>query len=233
MESIDDLAVRFKIIIEGMKSNDQGWYRRAVEHRENTDEAVWLFSESVVKNRDRVMDEDGFRRLLRAYLNIINYGKKKTKIKEALRDLDWLKDTRNIPKLCTPGRYQSVARTLSKMHGSMYRHRRELLDLIEDFLGIDEYDVLRKRVGKFADLVPDISTASLTGILAALRPEQFMVYNRRSVVPLWNTEYDHLAKRRMKTYLDFNVVYGNLAELTGLPLLTLDIAANEMDWNTN
>ena len=111
MESIYELAVRFKKTIERMKSDDQEGYRRAVEHREKADEAMRLFSESVVKNRDRVMDRDGFRRLLRAYLNIMTYGKKKTKIKEALRDLDWLKDTRNIPELCTPGRYWSITRT--------------------------------------------------------------------------------------------------------------------------
>ena len=233
MESIYELAVRFKKTIERMKSDDQEGYRRAVEHREKADEAMRLFSESVVKNRDRVMDRDGFRRLLRAYLNIMTYGKKKTKIKEALRDLDWLKDTRNIPELCTPGRYWSITRTRSQMHGSLYRHKRKLLDLIEDFSNINKYDALCKRVGEFADLVPDVSTASLTGILAALRPTQFMVYNRRSVVPLWNTEYGHLANRSMKTYLDFNAAYVNSADLTGLPLLTLDVAANEMYCRTD
>ena len=180
------------------------------------------------------MDKEDFRKLLRAYLNIMIYAKKKTKIDEALGGLDWLKDDmkKKILQLSEPGRYQGLARTLPRIHERLYPHRREFLDLIEEFTETGEYAELRKRIRRFADLMPDTTPAFTTGLLASLRPSQFMVYNRRSVVPLWNTKYGHLAHLRMKTYLDFNAVYENLKKRTGLNLLTLDVAANQMYWDT-
>ena len=234
MESLDELTERFKRIIEWLESNNSKGYKQSVKNIENANEAVRLFTESVVKNRDQVMDKNGFRRLLRAYLNIMLYAKKKKKIEEALGDLDWITDdTKNrIIQLSKPGRYWSIARILPRMHKQMYPHRKEFLDLIEEFRETNEYAKLREGVRKFAALVPDKTPAFMTGLLAALRPTQFMVYNRRSVVPLWNTRHGCLAYLRMETYLDFNAAYKNLEERTELPLLILDVAANQMYCDT-
>ena len=234
-ESLAELAKRFKRIVRGLESNRPGEYRQGVECRENAIEAVRLLAEAVVVNRGSVVSKDGFDRLISAYVNIMLYGKTKEAIKPALSSLGWLnEDMQNrIIRLSEPGMYWGLSQPLVHIQRFLYPYRNEFLDLIEKFLETDEFESLRQSIWKFTGPVPNKGTAFMTGIIAALRPEHFIVYNKRSILPLWNTDYYRYFKNStMKKYLEFNHIYRVLAKHTGLSLVSLDIAANKMHWDT-
>ena len=230
-ECVDQLVERFKGVIERQESGDKDRYRSWKSNIENVNKAVMLLSESVVKNRDRIMNKTSFYQVLRAYLNIIfipESGEKRT-IEEALRDLGWLNnDTMaDIIRMSKPGRYLSVQRTLPTIASSLYEHRDEFLDLIGAFAVDRPYVELRKKVSIFVHEARPGNPATFTGILAALQPLRFMVYNERSVVPLFNTECSHLAALKMYRYLDFNSIYRKTAARIDRSLVDLDIASVE------
>ncbi len=128
-----------------------------------------------------------------------------------------------------PGRYLSVQRTLPKITNSLYEHREEFVDLIEAFVAGRPYVELWKKVRIFVHEVQPGNPATFTGILTALQPLHFMVYNERSVAPLRDTECSHLAKLKMDRYLDFNRLYRKTAKRIGKDLMDLDIASVEFD----
>ena len=161
---------------------------------------------------------------------IPEHGEKKT-IEGALCELGWLdNDTMgDMTRMSKPGRYLSVQRTLPKITNSLYEHRGEFLDLIEAFATSRPYTELWKKVRIFVHEVQPGNPATFTGILAALQPLRFMVYNERSVAPLRGTECSHLAELKMDRYLDFNRLYRKTARRIGKDLMDLDIASVEFD----
>ena len=228
---VDQLVEKFNGIIKRQDSGNNDTYILWKSNIENVNKAVMLLSESVVKNRDRIVNKTKFYQVLRVYLNIIfipEYGEKKT-IEEALCDLGWLdNDTMDdIVRMSKPGRYLSVQRTLPTITNSLYEHRDKFLDLIEAFAAGRPYVELWKKVSIFVHEARPSNPATFTGILAALQPLRFMVYNERSVVPLYGTECSHFAELKMDRYLDFNNIYRKIATRIGRSLVDLDIASVE------
>ena len=196
-----------------------------VRTRENTNKAVRLFSGFVVENRDKFRNKGDLYRMMRAYLNILLYAKKKVKVEEALADIDGLDGhLRNeIVGLSKPGRYCSITRTLRRRDEA---YGREFLDLIEAFTTTSQYDGLWEAFEKFRDGTQSSNTASLTGILSSLQPQQFMVYNKRSALPLRGTPCEDLENVRLDQYRRFNGVYRQVSENTRRSLVELDVIAN-------
>ena len=231
-ECIDQLAERLNAVFERL-ADDEVRYRTWKANIEDVNKAAMLLSESVVKNRNRIVDKTKFCQMLRAYLNIMfipEYGEKR-KMEETLCDLGWLDNDTigDIIRLSKPGRYLSVQRTLPKITNSLYEHRTEFLDLIEVFAAGRPYVELWKKVGIFVNEAPPGNPATFTGILTALQPLRFMVYNKRSVAPLYDTECSHLAELKMGRYLDFNNLYRKTAKRIGKDLVDLDIASVEFN----
>ena len=231
-ECIDQLVERLNVVFERL-ADDEVRYRTWKANIEDVNKAAMLLSESVVKNRDRIVDKTKFCQMLRAYLNIMfipEHGEKRT-IEEALCELGWLdNDTMGgITRMSKPGRYLSVQRALPKITNSLYEHREEFLDLIEAFAAGRPYVELWKKVRIFVHEVQPGNPATFTGILAALQPLHFMVYNKRSVAPLRDTECSHLAELKMDRYLDFNRLYRKTAKRIDKDLMDLDIASVEFE----
>ena len=231
---VDQLVAKFNVVFEQSKSHDRD-DRSWKTNIEKVNKAAKLFSESVVKNRDRIVDKVKFRRVLRVYLNILFIPKKgeKSEItsKEALCDLSWLdNDTMDdIIHMSKPGRYLSVQRTLPRITNSLYEHREGFLEIIDAFVAGGPYVELWKKVAIFVHEVQPGNPATFTGILAALQPRHFMVYNERSVVPLYDTGCSHLTKLKMDKYLDFNCIYRKVAIRMSRNLVDLDIASVKLD----
>jgi hypothetical protein len=91
------------------------------KNREDTNRAIRLFSEFVVANKSQFRDENNFHRMLRAYLNILQYAEKKVTIKAVLDSFDELDPNIKsaIVRLSQKGKYVGVARTLRKKKHSL------------------------------------------------------------------------------------------------------------------
>ena len=232
---VDQLVAKFNVVFEQSKPHDRDYDRSWKTDIENVNKAAMLFSKSVVKNRDRIVDKMRFRSVLRVYLNILfipEIGEKREiTSKKALCDLSWLdNDTMDdIIHMSKPGRYLSVQRTLPRITNSLYEHREEFLDIVDAFVAGGPYVELWKKVAIFVHEVQPGNPATFTGILAALKPRHFMVYNERSVAPLYDTECSHLTKLKMDRYLDFNCIYRKVAIYMSKSLVDLDIASVKLD----
>ena len=195
------------------------------KNAEDTNEAVRLFTKFVVKNKDTFKSNEGnFYQMERAYLNILLRAGKKTMIREVLYTFDGL-DADEIIKLSSHGKYLSIARTLRKRDR---KYRYGFLELVEAFQTNRQYNTLLEKLKMFVNEVKVANIAALTGILSSLRPEYFMVYNKRSSFPLKSTIYKDLAKMDMKKYQEFNEVYQQISKYTNKSLTVLDGIAIHM-----
>lgn len=211
-------------------SNASGW----VKLRENGNEAVRLFSEHVVANKDVFVDEEAkYSLMMQAYLNILMYVESgmKSQIKDILDSLGVDPgDMQMILKLSCYGRYHKIQRGL-RWFPKDYKYRKKFLNLIEEFaVPGAPYGRLAERLEMFVVKRHRGGPAVLTGILSALRDEEFMVYNKRSALPFTGTKCEHLANARMSNYEEFNGIYRSISKKTGWGLLEIDTVANDLYW---
>ena len=211
-------------------SNVSGW----VKLRENCNEAVRLFSKHVVANKDAFVDEEKrYSCMVQAYLNILMYvgSGVKSQIKDILDSLGVdPDDMQRILKLSCYGRYRDIQRALRKFPKD-YKYRKKFLNLIEEFaVPYAPYGRLAEKLEMFVVKRPRDGPAVLTGILSALRDEEFMVYNKRSALPFTGTKCEHLVNARMSNYEEFNEIYRNISKKTGWGLPKVDTVANDLYW---
>ena len=229
-DSIDEQAVgQIGTLIEKFDPDTPEEYNVDMESRKNTNKAVQLFSEFVVENKDKFRDNRDFHQMLRAYLNILMYAETKTTIKKVLVQFGLDDYTKNqIIELSRVGKFVGITRTLREQPAA---YRKEFLDLIETFVKTDRYDELLEKFKTFVARTRSGNMAALTGILSSLRPEHFIVYNKRSSLPLKDTIYKDFANANMSKYWDFNNVYRKISKKTGKSLVELDVIANDRYWD--
>ena len=214
----------------GQKSDDRKYAEDARDNISRVHAAVQKFSKYVVANRGRLENKDRFRDTVRAYLNILQYKDgEKTTLKRIMNESFSELGTRrinDITSLSRPGRYQGIARTLLGEYD--LADRRKFLDMVEAFyIHRSEPDELYEKLEAFTDGKRNFGSAVLTGLAMALRPEEFMVYNRRSAGMLADIyAYRELAGVDMDQYREFNNFYANVSKITGKSLVDLDIAAD-------
>ena len=179
---------------------------KVLESRTDTNEAIQIFSRFVIKNKDKFQHEKDFYQLLRAYLNILLWAEKKTEVKKILDSFDGLRhEIKNtIVEKSKMGKFVGIARTLRRKNT---KYRKEFLDLIETFTSTNQYDELLEKLKMFVTKTRSGNTATLTGIISALQPDHFMVYNQRSSLPLRDTIYKDFTDVKMSRYWDFNTIY--------------------------
>ena len=205
-------------------------YSKGVESRTDTNEAIQIFSRFVIKNKDKFQHEKDFYQLLRAYLNILLWAEKKTEVKNILDSFDGLrhKIKNTIIEKSKMGKFVGFARTLRWKNT---KYRKEFLDLIETFTSTNQYDELLEKLKMFVTKTRSGNTATLTGIISALQPDHFMVYNQRSSLPLRDTIYKDFTDVKMSRYWDFNTIYRRISQNTGRSLVELDTIANDRHWD--
>ena len=108
------------------------------------------------------------------------------------------------------GKFIGIIRTLRRKNA---KYRKEFLDLIETFTSTNQYDELLEKLKMFVTKTRSGNTATLTGIISALQPNHFMVYNQRSSLPLRDT------------------IYRRILQNTGRGLVELDTIANDRYWD--
>ena len=205
-------------------------YSKGVESRTDTNEAIQIFSRFVIKNKDKFQHEKDFYQLLRAYLNILLWAEKKTEVKKILDSFDGLRhEIKNtIVEKSKMGKFVGIVRTLRRKNT---KYRKEFLDLIETFTSTNQYDELLEKLKMFVTKTRSGNTATLTGIISALQPDHFMVYNQRSSLPLRDTIYKDFTDVKMSRYWDFNTIYRRISQNTGRSLVELDTIANDRYWD--
>ncbi len=214
----------------GQKPNARKYVEEARDNISRVHAAVQKFNKYVVANRGRFENRDRFRDMIRTYLNILQYkdGEKTTLkgiMKESFPELG-ARRINDIARLSVPGRYWGIARTLLGEYD--LTDRRKFLDMVEAFyIRSSEPDELYEKLEAFTDGRRNFGSAVLTGLAMALRPEEFMVYNRRSADMLADIcAYRELASVDMDQYREFNDFYTNVSKITGKSLVDLDIAAD-------
>ena len=107
--------------------------------------------------------------------------------------------------------------------------RNMFFKLINAFIVTDtSTDKLYKMTTAFAPRL-QIGTAALTGIVAALRPEEFMVYNSRSTVLIDELYSDNdFYDMHIDSYPEFNDLYKKISKETKQSLVHLDYFTNEI-----
>jgi hypothetical protein len=183
--------------------------------RRECNRAVQLFSNYIIENKHQFIEgEEDYRRMIRTYLNILAYVEgEKTELPGLLESFEWLddKDKLNILKWSSPGRYQGIYRTGSSFP-STDAYRWGFLNLIEAFASNRTYDELMNRLERFADKMRRGGPATVSGILSALREDEFMVYNMRSALPLTNTDCAYLTSINRWEYREFNTIYRSIRD---------------------
>lgn len=213
-----DLINRFnKRVGKDMKSN---------AHDVNT--AVREFSRYVTANRGHFDDPERFRKMVRAYLNILNYTSgEKDILRGVLESLELKTEPiERIMKNSKPGRYWALPRTLLPEYKR--KDREAFLGMIDTALSDNSKpDDIYKTFDEFDQDDRNFGPAVLTGIVSALRPHEFMVYNKRSVRVLSKiVAYHSLVHVDMGRYKQFNSLYRQIGKLTGNGLIDLDVIAN-------
>ena len=225
---VNELIKKFREVGLSKKELDKG-----ENSRQECNRAVQLFSNYVVENKHQfIEDEEGYRQMIRTYLNILAYVVgEKTRLPSLLELFEGLddEDEANILKWSRTGRYQAIYRTWSSFP-SDDTYRRRFLNLIEAFVSNRTYDELMDRLDRFAYKMQSGGPATVTGILSALKEEEFMVYNKRSALPLSNTNCEHLTNINRWGYREFNMIYRSIHKKTKWSLLELDTLANQRYW---
>lgn len=205
------------------------------EYRVDTNEAMRIFSEFVIENRAAFQDKDEFVQLIRAYLNILMYvDGEKTELPHILDSFEGLGSStkHRIIKLSKNGKFAGAGRLLLPTYDSEYQSK--FLDLVEAFINNGEFEDLFKKLDMFVNETKSKGKrAFLTQIFSALQPEYFMPYNKRSVHPLYDAGYKHLADGNMGHYWKFNDLYKRLSDKTGMGFVELDVVANNMYWESH
>lgn len=207
--------------------------RLGVQFRNNTNEAMQLFAKFVVENRAQFEHKDNFIRMMRAFLNILQWVDKEKveirKILDSFPDMDSNVKAKII-HLSKDGKFVGIPRTLRKREYTP-EYRGKFLNLIDTFVKENHYNILLEKLRAFADNVKISGPTSLTGIVSSLQPELFMPYNKRSSLPLKNTVYKDLANQDMIKYVRFNYIYKKISENTKKSLVELDVIANDRYWD--
>ena len=198
----------------------------------NTNEALRLFNSFVINNRNKFHDGESFNRMLRAYVNTIGIvNGEKRKVAEILKNesFDDLTDKDKIIQMCKGGKYVGIHRSLRHVDNESCRNN--FLDLMEAFSKDKQYN---KQAATLEQFIEDDDNkqitklkAILTGILASLQPDEFMVYNKRSYQVLRKTEHSHLVAGGMNDYPHFNKLFRHISHRVGKSLVHLDIIAND------
>ena len=203
----------------------------------NTNEALRLLNSFVVNNKNKFHDEQSFYLMLQVYVNIIGIvNGEKRKVVDVLNDETFadLADKDKIIQMCKGGKYTGIHRTLRRVYDKSCRNN--FLNLMEAFSKDEQYN---KQAATLEQFIEDGHNkqitklkAILTGILASLQPDEFMVYNKRSYQMLKHTMYSHLMDGTMKNYPYFNKLFRHISNRTGKSLVHLDIIANYIHQNT-
>ena len=203
------------------------------QNQNDTNEALQILNEFVVRNKEQFLDEDAFSILLGAYVNticIVRGTKKRLRQLLSNKLFIGLPETDRIQQLCATGRYRGIERSTPKIKSEEYiKDFLNLLSTLSRDISYNEAsESLKRFLGKTTDIESSIKVAILSGILASLRPDDFMVYNKRSAGLLSDTIHKSLVNQNLETYLRFNNVYRTIAEKTGKSLVQLDIIASEI-----
>lgn len=198
-------------------------------HAHGVNGAVRAFSGYVVENKGRFYDHERFREMVRAYLNILHYTPgEKGVLRDVLESLPRL-DPDTIDRIMRdskPGRYWALPRTLLPKY--KIKDRKAFLEMIDTALSDDsDPDGIYKTFEEFDHDTRNFGPAVLTGIVSALRPDEFMVYNKRSAMVLSKiASYRDLVYVDMSRYKRFNNLYRRIGELTSNGMIDLDVIAN-------
>ena len=196
----------------------------------DTNKAMQLFSKPIIKNRDKV-DKEQFYKIYRTYLNILDYVEGEKKILPALlrhfSELD-CETQKKINNLSRCGKYRSMSRTLRYIEDEVYIEK--FLNLLYDFVTKTDYNILLKNLETFVTQTKHtkhaLGPAALTGILSALQPDLFAVYNTPSALPFKDDiRYSKLYRMDMIQYCEFNYIYRRISRYTGKRLIELDTIA--------
>ena len=194
--------------------------------------AVRLFSEFVVANKNMFMTKEHFPHMIQAYTSILRFAENKPGTRKVLNTFPLLENhvKDEIVRLSYNGKYASIHRRAKSIGEKNGAYRKEFLDMVEVFTTSNDYDTLLDRFRLFRDRTKSGDTATITGIIASLRPEHFVVYNKRSSLPLINTVYHDLANVDMNRYEQFNEIYRYIRQVTGKSLVEIDVIANGEYW---
>ena len=207
--------------------------KKDIQDRINTNKAVQLFSVWTLQNNDKLDTPDNFRKMMHVYRNILfwNRGiKRALPIKLNVLSELGLKPNliEKITDLSNPGRYIGIQRRFEDFSYSS-DDRNMFFKLINAFIVTDtSTDELYEMTVAFAPRL-QIGTAALTGIVSALRPEEFMVYNLRSLMlidELYPDNYFH--DMYIESYREFNDLYKRIGKETKQSLVHLDYYTNEI-----
>lgn len=124
----------------------------------------------------------------------------------------------------------SLPRTLGRKYTQ--RNLKAFLEMIDTAVqtssGVDD---IYKTFAKFDPETRDFGPAVLTGIVSALRPKEFMVYNNRSAAMLSEiSEHRDLMYTDMSRYKRFNDLYKRICKITKKDMFELDLVAAFV-WN--
>jgi len=198
-----------------------------IEAKKDTNKAIRLFSEYVVKNR-RMYDEvdDMYEVAIFTYSTILGYQSDKRRRLESL--LTYLPSISSrqvdmIIKLASSIIYPHMGQT---DFDHRVKHKTAFLNLIEAFMSDEPYNVLSKELSKFKEKTNYHTATFLSGIISALQPDDFMIYNKGSANILIDNGFNLFVKYKFDYYYDFNELYRCIRQQTGKSLIELSVISN-------
>jgi len=208
----------------------------------NINKAIKLFTKAVVRNEKRLNPKIMFQ-VLRVYGNILLYSKgKKTRLKKHLDELSqYINITGNeitlVWKKSYRGKYGSCWRSgagNSKINSENIKETVRLLKvLVEGKLSKQKTYIEIYRFIKRTKVMKPRGSCLFTGIMSSLRPDLFIVRDKRTK---WisklisDCEYRKIVgKGKFVEYLKFNEIFHYIADECGInPLRKLDIVCGKI-----
>lgn len=202
--------------------------------------SISLFTKLVLANRNIFSNPDSFKLMLQIYGNILTYADTKRNLEKLLRDNleSYLHVEKSVVRKILldsiPGRYDGLIRGVSEPFKIRQSHIKETVDLLHAFLNTDSYDDLLDRFIRFhrrTRCLQPRGIGLLTGIMSALRPNLFIVCNKRTrTLSRISKQYEKVLKNdSFENYPKFNEIFRYLGERTGLAnLRELDLAASDI-----
>ena len=211
----------------------QNYPKRESKPGENN--AVNHFTKLVLQNKREFSQVDNFKLMLRVYANILNYGSKKPSLREQLTDLQQRIGIKNsiinqIYDDSVPGKYLGLPRSVRGPFSITPVHVEATLDLIDRFYRGTDYEQLLYAFITFSSETGKMTPRGIglvTGILASLKSDLFVVCNRRTRA-LWEEfekpQYQRIINSNLfDKYPYFNEIFRYISEKTGRKLRELDL----------
>lgn len=210
--------------------------------QDNTGKAITNFTKLVLENKEKFSQIDNFKLMLRIYANILDYSSKKPSLENLLtEDLQSrIKVKENavnqISSDSIPGRYLGLTRGVREPYKIKPTHIEAILDLINKFYDGTDYEMLLNTFITFDKKTKKMKPRGIglvTGVLAALKPNLFVVCNRRTRTLRKiskQAKYKGIfSSKSFENYPKFNEIFRYLSERAGISdLRKLDLISSEI-----